>query len=250
MDNDDRWTPSVKGDNPKEILSSINEVVKLIYQYLHILEGRVGPTEVRDDLSVNGDVEVGERLRILSLETAPDISEAGEFDIYYDEGDEELKKSNEVGAWEPLLPESPTEAARVWVSSNVSVNPTALTAVQFDTEVEDTGSFFNILSPRRLTIPTTGNYIFGASIVFSAIGDDDTEESRVEVWKNGTTPLAVAGAYSLKTMIDRVTTTGMASLTAADYLECYVYHDNVGGSPRDLSSISQDSPVFWIHRLS
>lgn len=103
-DNDERWIPEVKGEDPQTLLTSINDTIRLIFQALHILEGRVGEIPLRDSLRSPGDVTAENRLQLLGLEAEPDVSADGELALYYDTDGGEVMVSVDEGAWTPLVP--------------------------------------------------------------------------------------------------------------------------------------------------
>lgn len=101
---DERWIPQVKGDEGKPSLSSLNETLRLIFQALHTLEGRVGEIALRDSVRVAGDVTLAERLQFEAPEEEPDVAEEDEMALYFD--GTELLKSVDTGDWEPLITSS------------------------------------------------------------------------------------------------------------------------------------------------
>lgn len=101
-DNDDRNIPVLEATEEGVVKSqAINEQVKQIYQTLHYLEGRVGPTVVRDDLGIMGSLSLEER------DEVPPLSEEGEAVLYLD-ADGQVKVSQDGGAFSPLALVSPS----------------------------------------------------------------------------------------------------------------------------------------------
>lgn len=245
-DRDDRWTPSIKGKTIEELQASTNEVVKLIYQYLHLLEGRVGPAEIRDDLSILGKV------RMPSPIEEPEVGEEGEIALYYD--GEEILKSVEGADWESLVPEAAghTEAVRLWAAGSTTLAPATPTILNFDTEVLDTDSMFDPFDPSKITFTTAGTYIFGATVEFDISSPPDIEPAFLTILKNGVTQLCQGTSFNEggTGVQASITVSGLAEFAALDYLQCLVYYRDGGFAGRDVVSSAQFTPVFWAHRLS
>lgn len=120
------------------------------------------------------------------------------------------------------------QAARVYRSTNQSINNTTLTAFSPDTVDHDSGSptaFWAGGNPTRLTAPQAGKYTVGATVVWdtSAVGT-----RAIYVVKNGTTATRLAGEdmNALSGAAVNVSTT--LNLAAGDYVEFYVRQDSGG----------------------
>lgn len=120
------------------------------------------------------------------------------------------------------------QAARVYRTTNQSINTATLTAFSPDTVDYDAGSptaFWAGGNPTRLTAPQAGKYTVGATVVWdtSAVGT-----RAIYVVKNGVTGTRLAGEdmNALSGAAVNVSTT--LNLAAGDYVEFYVKQDSGG----------------------
>lgn len=80
-------------------------------------------------------------------------------------------------------------AARVTGPVFQLINTGVLVALTFDTVVFDTNFFFNIATPTRLTVPSTGKYYIGGSAAWVVSNNNDIRRLRIRV--NGGADLAI-----------------------------------------------------------
>lgn len=122
---------------------------------------------------------------------------------------------------------APASGCRAYRTTNQSITTATLTAVSCDSEDYDTDNYHESAThPSRLTVPKTGLYQVGCSIVW----DSSTTGSRaVYVVKNGTTSTRLAGSDRNATASGAQSLSCTLSLTVSDYVEFYVYQDS-GGS--------------------
>jgi hypothetical protein len=141
--------------------------------------------------------------------------------------------------------------ARVTRSADQSITTATQTAIAYDSETAgfDSDAFHdNATNNSRITIPSSfdGYYIFGSSIQFAS---NATGYRQVNLQLNGATPLAVDSLPIVAATIDtRITTSGLRSFAATDYIETIV--TQTSGGNLNVEVVAQFSPWMWIHRLS
>ena len=126
-----------------------------------------------------------------------------------------------------------TPAFQVKKTSNQSISNTSFTKLTWDAEDWDTDSAF---ASDKFTVPSgkAGKYYFQVTTEIGGI--DDQEYVQVLFYKNGSSEAGTTARwYTSKNNTDvRARTNVILDLSAADYVEAYVYH-NEGGA-RDASS--------------
>lgn len=101
---------------------------------------------------------------------------------------------------------------KITLSTNVNLTATP-TAITFDVEEYDTGSYFTVSAPKRITFDKDAFYRINLSVYTSTSGASHT----ITVKKNGTTDIATAViAPNQYTNYDQI-----LQLTAGDYIELY-----------------------------
>lgn len=141
--------------------------------------------------------------------------------------------------------------ASVYHNTTQSVNNDTATAMAFNTERFDTDAFHDSGSNTKMTIPTGmgGIYRFGATIRFPVDGDG---YRTVSFRKGGSDFLNGFARYaSSGSAVDTtVTTEGIWTLAAGDYIEVVVRH-TAGASLTMPAGSSTDGSTsdFWIYRV-
>lgn len=141
------------------------------------------------------------------------------------------------------------------VTSNADL--TVVTVLPFTQALYDSGGFFNIGSPTRLTIPETGKYIVGFSCVFEY---NINGQRAAYVRKNGVaTILKEIYFASQNGATDAQTLRGqrVKRLAAGDYLDLAVAQDS-GSTLQILNTqtfesvpnfYQEFSPILWAQRV-
>ena len=125
-----------------------------------------------------------------------------------------------------------TPAFRARLSSNQSIPNNTQTKIQLDTEDWDTDNAFDSTTNYRFTVPTNqaGKYIFTASLTTENV--DDGEFFSFNLYLNGSQQQLTGQAKQFSPGTNqtlRFTATGYINLSAGDYIEAFVSH-NEGGS--------------------
>lgn len=134
---------------------------------------------------------------------------------------------DEMAAVETVLVNGQARA-QVYASVSVSIPDNVATAVTFNTEDFDTGALHSTVSnTSRLTVPSGagGVYLVTATIAFAA---NATGSRQLQFYKNGSGVSATFVAPGHASLEACITATFLVSLSAADYMECYVVQDSGG----------------------
>lgn len=125
------------------------------------------------------------------------------------------------------LPVAPASGCRAYRTTNQAIANATLTALSCDSEDYDTSAYHEgVTHPSRLTVAMAGLYQVGCSILW----DSSTTGTRaVYVVKNGATSTRLAGNDKSASASGAQNLSCTLSLSAADYIEFYVYQDS-GGS--------------------
>jgi len=126
----------------------------------------------------------------------------------------------------------------LWASATQSISNDTATAVLYDSEEWDTDGFHSTsTNTSRITIPTgkDGKYLVEAQIFFAA---NTTGNRQVRIRKNGSIVLTGIQYAPNPAFGFYATTSGVLSLAAGDYLECFVLQAsggslNTGGGQSD-----------------
>lgn len=141
---------------------------------------------------------------------------AGQYvEVYADHNetnDEEVEAANFSISW------IGTAGANVTRSANQSITNATPTALSFDTEINDTGSYWDGGSPTRLTFGVTGWYVFGVSVEMTV---DDGVTSTLQCLLNGATSL---GFSQREATWAREHILIARYMTAGDFVEFIVTH--------------------------
>lgn len=112
--------------------------------------------------------------------------------------------------------------AKATLTTAVALTSTS-TAVTFDTEVFDIGSYYNLAQPTRLTVTNPGFYRINLLVVVSNLGSGASYTFAVK--KNGSTNLTSTPAGPNQS----VSYDEIVQLLAGDYIELYASEsDNIG----------------------
>lgn len=133
--------------------------------------------------------------------------------------------------------------ARATATANQSIPNNTATAIIFDSEVYDTGSYHsNTTNPARFTVPATGIYLITAMVNFAGNGGLNLGWLQV----NGTTTIALQDMYgSFNT--SAINLSSIANLTAGDYVELIAYQNS--GAAVNTTKQTAYAPMFSIERL-
>lgn len=137
----------------------------------------------------------------------------------------------------------------VYKSGTQAITKDAFTAVTFDSEDFDTSSMHDTSSnTSRITIPSTGFYLFGGSVHWTSGGDGSTAFPLLYVRSGGSTPRTSAdGQFQIVGPLVQ-SVSGGAYLTANDYIELVVMTGRTGGDTLKARSSTQAS-VFYAYKV-
>ncbi len=139
-----------------------------------------------------------------------------------------------------ILSRTTTKSARVYQNTGTSLGTgnTDGAAMEFQVEAFDTNSFHdNAVNNSRLTIPTTGKYLVGGSMMDT--GSNLT--AKVQIKLNGTTFIAGSGFSGGNGITPTAAVSTIYEFTAGDYIELF------GASVSSSRTSSGDIRTnFWI----
>lgn len=131
-------------------------------------------------------------------------------------------------------------------SAAQSISAGAEVAVTFDGEVFDTGTYHdNSTNTSRITVPTTGYYMFGGSVLFASVAS--AKALALTLKKNGTTTLH-QGYAQISTGLSGNHGLGISTLlylTAGDYVELMAFNGDTSAR-----NVSTTGPSFWCSRVA
>jgi len=124
-----------------------------------------------------------------------------------------LRSTGTAPSWGNL----PFSGALITRTTTQSINDSTETAITFTAETFDVGGYWDAGAPTRLTIPTTGYYIFGGQVSW-ATNTSGIRDAKLFV--NGSvinieTRNPVTGAFAIHHIVT------VRSLSATDYVELY-----------------------------
>ena len=139
-----------------------------------------------------------------------------------------------------------TPSFRAYLSADqTGTNNAAWNKVNFDTEDWDTDSAYDNSTNYRFTVPSGegGKYLFSAAVGVAVVSGADGagDSAKLAFYVNGA--LYTKGDGTIRNHVRNSTedtylgNTSILDLSAADYVECYVYH-NFGSSRRFGSASS------------
>jgi len=124
----------------------------------------------------------------------------------------------------PGAPPADNCAFRVRKTSSQSISSSTWTKCTFDVEDYDEGSDYDLATNDRFDAPTAGIYHFDVNIIWDTVGS--TADCLIELYKNGSLVQRVGGASSS----DYVNGSCDIELAASDYVEVYVWTNQIGGN--------------------
>jgi len=134
--------------------------------------------------------------------------------------------------------------ARITRTTLQSIPNNAWTAMSFDFVLFDTGSYFSLLQPTRLTVPSTAKYLIVAR---GFLFPNASGLRGIGIRRNGFSTISTSYFNNLGAAAGTsVLTYTMAALLAGDYVEMMLYQD----SGAALNSVSTaEVPEFSIYKL-
>jgi|TARA_B100000035_G_scaffold8586_1_gene7377 hypothetical protein len=124
-----------------------------------------------------------------------------------------------------------TPAFKAILSGNKTISASTDTKIQFDSEVFDTDNAYDPSTNYRFTVPSGkgGKYYVTLSVHTSVDGSGDNDEIIIATFVNGAMSTVGAMNRRFSSSSNRtVSTSGILTLSAGDYVEAYVY--NTGGT--------------------
>ncbi len=142
-------------------------------------------------------------------------------------------------------------------STNQTVSNNTFPVITWDTVEYDTDSYSNLgTHNERFTIPTTGYYMAGVQLRWSAAQNASAGVRGGGIWMNGDDPTSVqdigynewpssglSGALMHQTPVMHP-----RHFTAGDYIRAHAYMFT-GSASLDIESLAGRTPAFWIIRL-
>jgi len=144
------------------------------------------------------------------------------------------------------LPSVVISGAEIWRSSDMTLPWQAWTSIVFDTASYDTGGYFDVASPTRLTIPEDGIYFMAASFIETPGQNGRYVDVTFRV--DGTTDIGMNRLSLRDDGSDEINANGIHPLSAGQYVECRLYQDRA--ADETLTSLARQSPVFRIQRIA
>lgn len=141
-----------------------------------------------------------------------------------------------------------TSRCRAYLATtDQTIGSGAWTKVQLNAESFDELSEFDSTTNYRFTASEAGYYLIYGQAKFLAMADQDVIE--IKLRKNASTDLAVASRPTSNdgSLADTINVADIVSLSATDYMELYVQHDNGGNKDIDAGT---DLTFMFVHRLS
>ncbi len=266
MDGDDRYIPG-EPTNFKDV----QEMLRDIWEVIHTLEGRTGPINLRNNLSVTGSgaftgdlstegsvtldnfIQVNERefdrLGVLT----PAVSPVGSSRIYQDPTSDTLKVSQNGAAYQDLVvagytpPANFGKGCRIFNSANQALAHDAVVTLSFDSEIFDNDNMHSGGSPTRITFTTAGVYTVGGSVQISNT-DGDTMWVYSTIRLNGTTLIteqAATNDQGATGFNGRINPNTVYRFAAGDYVELQVRQNNADADNEVAAFVAGTSPQFW-----
>lgn len=140
-----------------------------------------------------------------------------------------------------------TEAVSAFDSGDTAVPNTTNTVLPFDSENFDTdGMHDNSTDNSRITIQTSGTYIFGFDGRWE---NDGSGFRRIQLRKNGSTIVGEQHTENVGGSIEmyQCVTFPIQEAVATDFFEILAFQNS--GGALDMEAATPD-PTFWAHRLS
>lgn len=257
----DRYIPVLQEIKPNEKSVSkrdLQEELRKIWEAVHVLEGRSGPVNILDSVTIHGDLETTgsitattanlsdtfiqtERPFDSQLSYVPDPAPTGSGAIYVDRVLDRFRVSENFRNYQDLVM---YEQARVYSSVNNTIADSTETPLTFDSVRWDTDSCFSLGSPTKLTINHAGNYSVGCNVRWTG---DATGIRRARITLNGATDIASSSDDPDSVAVTNLNLGCDWQFSVGDYVEVNVRQTS--GGPLDVLSTAADSCEFWITRL-
>ena len=141
-----------------------------------------------------------------------------------------------------------TPAFKAILSGNKTISANTDTKIQFDSEVFDTDNAFDPSTNYRFTVPSgKGGKYYVTLSVHTSVGSSDNDEIIITPFVNGA--LADVGAQTRRfssSSTRTMSTSGILTLSAGDYVEGYVY---IQGGTIVYKTSSWGTTAFSIFRI-
>jgi hypothetical protein len=121
-----------------------------------------------------------------------------------------------------------------------SISNTTFTAISFETEFVDSGTYWSSGSPTRLTVPTTGKYQYN----FQASISGTTGRLIVEARKNGTSIAQFECGNN--SSLQGWQASQIKEATASDYFEFFVYQGSGTTQSTDGGNLSVQASIVFL----
>ena len=110
-------------------------------------------------------------------------------------------------------------AARITRSTDQALPDSTTTTVVFDTVVFDTGGFFSLLNPERLTAPVSGKYQIGAQVRMNAAATAGDRQIYIRVNGSDLVAIAVSNISPGGLVVIDLNLSTLYHLNAGDFVE-------------------------------
>jgi hypothetical protein len=130
-------------------------------------------------------------------------------------------------------------------NNSLSIPSGVTTFVPWEVEVLDTGGFFDLSNPTRITLSSRGLYLFGSEGTLSAGAGNRTQSLIVRL--NGGANLIALSWFCPTGLSASIIGTSLHVLNAGDYLEFGVSQDS--GGAVNLVANPPNEPQFWLIKM-
>jgi hypothetical protein len=137
-------------------------------------------------------------------------------------------------------------SARVYRSTNQSIPNATNTPINFDGVLSDTGGFWDVGNPTRLTLSFPGLYIAIANATFATNSNGDLRQ--IGIRSGGSALLSLQSVSPLATNTVKISTSTLLYLSSGTgYIELIAYQDS--GGPLSIGTHLYYSPHLHICRI-
>ena len=198
-----------------------------------ITDGIVTTTKIADGTITNTDLASS----IITGQTAETSIAGGDSILIYDDSATALRKMTRTNFVAGVGGTNTPNFKANRTSSQSSIANGTETKIQFNNEVFDTASAYDNATNYRFTVPSGqgGKYLIIASV--QALETSGVPAFTISIKKNGSSYI-FEGRQSGDTIYAIANGSGIAELSATDYIEAFVYHEfgstiSISGNPHD-----------------
>lgn len=139
-----------------------------------------------------------------------------------------------------LASDFPRGGCRLYQNASTSLNSGGYETINFQLEQFDTSGFHEAVThPSRITIPATGYYHVGGSVIPTSSGD-----LCCRIFKNNSETIAINGAENISNPPRGCSVSTIYYFTAGDYIELQAEGSTSFGTSGDVET------SFWAYRIN